>query len=302
VLELFYFSIAGRFNIIDKPNERSSHSIPTIRGGGIIFLFSSILFFFWTGFAYPYFLAALLASGIISFIDDVRTVNNRLKFSVHIISVLLLFIQCGLINTLPPLYLIAIGIVVIGIINAYNFMDGINGITGLYSLAIIVPLLLTESNETLQSLEVFSIAGLLVFNFFNCRKNARCFAGDVGSISLAILVVFLLIMRIRETNQFEYIGLLLVYGIDTVYTIMQRLYMRENIFKPHRKHLFQVLSNEKNIAHLWVSMAYAGLQFLISLIIVYGFLNFFGLLFLILFLSVIYWVLKWFLIKTLRMI
>ena len=149
-----------------------------------------------------------------------------------------------------PLYLIAIGILVIGVINAYNFMDGINGITGLYSLAVIVPLFLTEANEKLQSLELFSIIALLIFNFYNTRKKARCFAGDAGSITLAILIVFLLIMRIKETDQFEYIGLLLVYGIDAVYTIVQRLYQRENIFKPHRKHLYQYYSNEKKLPHV----------------------------------------------------
>lgn len=292
-----YFKIAGHFNIIDKPNERSSHSVPTIRGGGIIFLLSAILFFFWNGYSYPYLLAAVLVSGTVSFIDDIRTVNNRLKFSVHVLSVLLIFKESGLLNALSPLYLIAIGILVIGVINAYNFMDGINGITGLYSLALFVPLFLTETNEKLQSLELFSIIALLLFNFYNTRKKARCFAGDVGSISLAILIVFLLIMRIKETNQFAYVGLLLVYGIDAVYTIAQRLYQRENIFKPHRKHLYQYYSNEKKIPHVWVSVVYAVIQFVISLAIVYGYINLLGLLLLLIFLSVVYWGLKVPLIK-----
>lgn len=292
-----YFKIATHFNIIDKPNERSSHSVPTIRGGGIIFLVSAILFFFWNGYSYPYLLAAMLVSGIISFIDDIRTVNNRLKFSVHVLSVILIFKECGLLSSLSFLYLLAIGILVIGIINAYNFMDGINGITGLYSLAVIVPLLFTEPNEKLQSLELFSTIGLLVFNFFNTRKKARCFAGDVGSISLAILIVFMLIMRIKETNNFVFIGLLLVYGIDTIFTILQRLNQRENIFKPHRKHLYQYFSNERKVPHVVVSVLYACLQFVISLAIVYGYLNYFGLLLLLILLSFVYWFLKVPLIK-----
>ena len=294
---IVYFKIALHFNIIDKPNERSSHSVPTIRGGGIIFLVSAILFFFWNAYSYPYLLAAVLVSGAVSFIDDIRTVNNRLKFSVHVLSVLLIFKESGLLNTLSPWYLIAIGILVIGVINAYNFMDGINGISGLYSLALFVPLFLTETNEKLQSLELFSIIALLIFNFYNTRKKARCFAGDVGSISLAILIVFLLIMRIKETNQFAYVGLLLVYGIDAVYTIAQRLYQRENIFKPHRKHLYQYYSNEKKIPHVWVSVVYAVIQFVISLAIVYGYINLLGLLLLLIFMSVVYWVLKVPLIK-----
>lgn len=298
ITAIIYFKIANHFNIIDKPNERSSHSIPTIRGGGIIFIIAAILFFLGNGFGYPYLLAGVLVSGIISFIDDIHPVNNRLKFAVHLLSVILIFKECGLLNTLPALYLMAIGIVVIGVINAYNFMDGINGITGLYSLAVIAPLFLTETNEKLQSLELFSIMGLLVFNFFNTRKKARCFAGDVGSITLAILIVFLLIMRIKQTNQFEYIGLLLIYGIDSVYTIAQRLYQKENIFKPHRKHLYQYFSNEKKIPQLWVSMVYAGIQLIISIAIVYGYVNYWWLLLILIFLSIIYWVLKFPLIKN----
>ncbi|MEO5892867.1 MAG: UDP-GlcNAc--UDP-phosphate GlcNAc-1-phosphate transferase [Ferruginibacter sp.] len=290
--EIVYFRIASHFNIIDRPNERSSHAIPTIRGGGVIFVLSVILFFCWNNFSYPYLLVAVLISGIVSFIDDIRTVNNRLKFSVHVISVLLIFKECGILTGMHPLYLVAIGIFFIGVINAYNFMDGINGITGLYSLAVFVPLFITESNKKLLSLELFIIIGLAIFNFFNSRKKARCFAGDVGSISLAILIVFILIMRIQETSHLEYIGLLIVYGIDAIYTIGQRLYQRENIFKPHRKHLYQYYSNEKKTPQIRVSVSYALLQFLISLAIVYGYLDYAGLLLLLLILSIVYWILK----------
>ena len=104
-------------------------------------------------------------------------------------------------------------------------------------------------------------------------------------------------MRIKETNQFAYVGLLLVYGIDTIYTIVQRLYQKENIFKPHRKHLYQYYSNEKKIPHVWVSVVYAVIQFVISLAIVYGYINLLGVLLLLIFMSVVYWVLKAPLIK-----
>jgi UDP-N-acetylmuramyl pentapeptide phosphotransferase/UDP-N-acetylglucosamine-1-phosphate transferase len=268
-----YFKIADHFDIIDRPNERSSHSIPTIRGGGVVFLVAALLFFLWNGFAFPYLMAALLLSGSVSFIDDLVTVNNRLKFGIHVLSVVLLFYETGLIFRVPSLFLIIIAIVAIGIINAYNFMDGINGMTGMYSLAVLLPLLLTEQNLLVRNLELYFVMALLVFNFFNSRKKARCFAGDVGSIGMAILIVFLLMVRIQETQRFEYIGLLLVYGIDTVYTILQRLWGRENIFKAHRKHLYQYLCNEKKRPHLEVSFFYAGLQLLVGLGIVYGYID-----------------------------
>ena len=295
---IFYFKIALNYKIIDNPNQRSSHTEPTIRGGGVLFLLSALLFFFWNNLVFPYLICAVIISGVVSFIDDIITVKNRLKFSLHVISVLLIFKQCDLFLATSPVYLLAAGIVVIGIINAYNFMDGINGITGLYSLAIIFPLFLTEQNATLKSLELFLLMGLLVFNYFNVRQKARCFAGDVGSISIAILIVFLMITRIQQTNSFVYIGLLLVYGIDTVFTILQRLFQRENIFKPHRKHLFQYFCNEKKVPHILVSTIYFLLQFGISMAVVFGFVNYFTLIILLIILSLIYWFLKIPLIKV----
>ena len=297
VAAILYFKVALHFKIIDNPNHRSSHTEPTIRGGGVLFLIAALLFFFWNNFTYPYLITAILLSGIISFIDDIVTVKNRLKFSLHVVSVLLIFKECALFSTISPIYLIAIGIVAIGTINAYNFMDGINGITGLYSIAIILPLFLTESNEKLRSFEFFLTISLLVFNYFNVRSKARCFAGDVGSISIAIAIIFLLIFRIQQANNFVYIGLLSVYGIDTIFTILQRLYQKENIFKPHRKHLFQYYCNEKKIPHILVSSLYAAIQFLISIAIVFGFVNYFTLVILLILLSTVYWVLKTPLIK-----
>ena len=292
IAAILYFKIALHYKIIDNPNQRSSHTEPTIRGGGVLFLLSALLFSFWNNLAYPYLISAVIISGVVSFIDDIITVKNRLKFSLHVISVLLVFKQCDLFSAISPVYLLAAGIVVIGIINAYNFMDGINGITGLYSLAIIFPLFLTEENATLKSLELFLLMGLIVFNYFNVRLKARCFAGDVGSISIAILIVFLMITRIQQTNSFVYIGLLLIYGIDTVFTILQRLYQKENIFKPHRKHLFQYFCNEKKAPHVQVSIAYALLQFSISMAIVFGFVNYLILVILLILLSLVYWILK----------
>ena len=134
--------------------------------------------------------------------------------------------------------------------------------------------------------------GLLVFNYFNVRLKARCFAGDVGSISIAILIVFLLIARIQQTNNLVFIGLLLVYGIDTVFTILQRLYQKENIFKPHRKHLFQYYCNQKKMSHIVVSVVYAIVQLIISCLIVYGFVNYLALIIVLILLSIVYWLLK----------
>lgn len=261
-----YFRIAAQFNIIDKPNERSSHLHPTIRGGGIIFIFAAFLFSLYNQFAYPYLMLALLLSGLVSFMDDIKSLPNWLRFFIHLISGLLILYQVGLFS-LPLAFIFILLVLIIGVINAYNFMDGINGITGFYSLAIIVPLAYTEENLLMQQLQIFLLISILVFLFFNARKKARCFAGDVGSVSMAVLVLFLLLARITATGNFNYTGFLLLYGVDTILTIVQRLYGKENIFQAHRKHLFQLCSNEFRMPHVLVSLVYGLLQLCVNFLL-----------------------------------
>lgn len=265
VLELVYFEIADHFNIIDKPNIRSSHQIVTIRGGGIIFGIASIIFYLMFGFQYLYFILGLLAIAAISFIDDVLTLNNKLRLGFHLLAVLLLFYQWGLFDL--TWYWIPLSLVfVIGTINAYNFMDGINGITGSYSLLCICTLYyINEKIISFTSSDFLIVVGLslLVFNYFNFRKKAKCFAGDVGSVGIAFILVFLIGQLIIKAENFSYILLLLIYGLDAVSTIVFRIIRKENIFEAHRSHFYQYLANEKKWSHLMVS----GLYFLTQLFI-----------------------------------
>lgn len=262
ILELVYFKIADRFNIIDKPNHRSSHTTITIRGGGILFGLAALIFFFAYGFAYPWFILGLTMISLISFLDDIYTLNNKIRLGIHLIAVLLLFYQWQLFSL--PLYWIPIALVfVIGTINAYNFMDGINGITGGYSLLTIATLYyINESIVSFTSSELIVIVGLslVVFNFFNFRKKARCFAGDVGSVSIAFIIVFFIGQLIIQTQNFAYILLLLFYGLDAVFTIIFRLIRKENIFEAHRSHFYQYLSNEIKWPHLVVVGIYLAVQ------------------------------------------
>ena len=271
MLELVYFHIADHFNIIDHPNERSSHSEVTLRGGGGIFPTAAILFFVFFHFQYPWFLLGLLSVALISFLDDVLTLNNKIRLAVHLISVGLLFYQWGLYH-MPWYWLIIGAVFVIGTINAYNFMDGINGLTGLYSLAVMLSL--TILNSSLHFIDndflIIISLSLLVFLFFNFRKRARCFAGDVGSISIAFIILFILGVLILRTEEFIYILFLAVYGADSVLTIFLRVCKRENIFQPHRTHLYQLLSNEKGFSQRIVSVLYAVLQLAINFLIMWS--------------------------------
>jgi UDP-N-acetylmuramyl pentapeptide phosphotransferase/UDP-N-acetylglucosamine-1-phosphate transferase len=271
VAELVYFKIADHYNIIDQPNHRSSHSAVTIRGGGIIFGIAGLLAFFLFGFQYLFFSIGLFLISLISFLDDMHTLNNKVRLVVHGLSVLLLFTQLDVIYF--PWYFTAIGvIVVIGTINAYNFMDGINGITGGYSLLLLATLYYIDQyiiDFTSVQLLLTVIISVVVFNFFNFRKKAKCFAGDVGSVSIAFIVVFLLGQLIFKTQNPVYILFLLMYGLDTVTTIFFRVMRKENIFKAHRSHFYQFLANEKKWAQLAVVALYLIVQLLINLLILF---------------------------------
>ena len=267
VAELFYFRVADKFNIIDKPNERSSHSRITLRGGGIIFYFGALAYFLSNHWEYPWFMLALTLITFISFVDDIRSTSQGLRLVFHFTAMALMFYQWGLFS-LSWWWIIIALIICTGIINAYNFMDGINGITGGYSLVILGALAYINS-EIITFVEPALIntvlCSVLVFCFFNFRKKAKCFAGDVGSVSIAFILLFLIGRLIIKTEDFSWIILLSVYGVDSVLTIIHRLMLHENIGLPHRKHMYQLMANELKIPHVGVSLIYMTAQALVIL-------------------------------------
>ena len=265
--ELFYFRVADKFNIIDKPNERSSHSRITLRGGGIIFYFGALAYFLSNHWEYPWFMLALTLITFISFVDDIRSTSQGLRLVFHFTAMALMFYQWGLFS-LSWWWIIIALIICTGIINAYNFMDGINGITGGYSLVILGALAYINSEITTfvePALINTVLCSVLVFCFFNFRKKAKCFAGDVGSVSIAFILLFLIGKLIIKTEDFSWIILLSVYGVDSVLTIIHRLMLHENIGLPHRKHMYQLMANELKIPHVGVSLIYMGAQALVIL-------------------------------------
>ena len=269
--ELFYFRVADKFNIIDKPNERSSHSRITLRGGGIIFYFGALAYFLTNQWEYPWFILALTLITFISFVDDIRSISQGLRLMLHFSAMALMFYQWGLF-TLPWWWIIVALIVCTGIINAYNFMDGINGITGGYSLVILGALayINAEIAQFVEPALIYTVlCSVLVFCFFNFRKKAKCFAGDVGSVSIAFILLFLIGKLILKTEDFSWIILLAVYGVDSVLTIVHRLMLHENIGLPHRKHMYQLMANELKIPHVEVSLVYMFTQAVIVIGYIY---------------------------------
>ena len=159
--ELVYFRIADRCNIIDKPNERSSHSTIVLRGGGIIFAISIVVWLIWqmvngswvTVNGYLPFVVGLVMICAVSFWDDVRSLPDSVRLVVQFVATAVMMFSLGFQDSgfmsLAWYWQAAIGIValvvIVGATDVYNFMDGINGITAGYSLAVLVPLMLVNT-------------------------------------------------------------------------------------------------------------------------------------------------------------
>ena len=299
--ELFYFRVADKFNIIDKPNERSSHSRITLRGGGIIFYFGALAYFLTNDWEYPWFILALSLITFISFVDDIRSTSQGLRLVFHFSAMALMFYQWGLFS-LSWWWIIIALIVCTGIINAYNFMDGINGITGGYSLIILGAL--AYINEEMVSFAepalIYTVlCSVVVFCFFNFRRKAKCFAGDVGSVSIAFILLFLIGKLILKTEDFSWMILLAVYGVDSVLTIIHRLMLHENIGLPHRKHMYQLMANELKIPHVVVSLVYMAVHAIV--IIGYIYCQNWGYLYLLCAILLLSFIYIWFMRKYFRL-
>ena len=318
LLELLYFRIADRYNIIDKPNQRSSHSRIVLRGGGIIFTIALWVWSIMSGFEYPWLLAGVTLAAGISFVDDIHSLPDSIRLVVQFLSVILVFAEIfaapsavpelveGL---LPWLIMLFALIVAVAGTNIFNFMDGINGITGGYAISVLIPLFLlnrsqrfldklemtdtlgmtdgsvisTECNEWRDPSTTFGMTGgfmdetmliviglsVLVFCFFNFRKKAKCFAGDVGSIGMALMLVFCIGRLMYVTGDVTWIVLYLIYGVDGMMTILHRIMLHENLGQAHRKHAYQLMANELKIPHVVVSTIYMVLQLAVSLIAIY---------------------------------
>ena len=292
IAELIYFRIADKYNIIDKPNQRSSHSTIVLRGGGIIFLIGAWVWSAFFGFEYPWFLAGVTLIAGVSFVDDIRSLPDSVRLVAQFAAAAMAFYQLDILHW-DMWWIVLVALVVyVGATNVINFMDGINGITAGYALAVLVPLALVNTNYhefatnlttnyssivtsdgvfVDQSLIVAIIIAALVFCIFNFRPKgkAKCFAGDVGSIGIAFIMLFLLGNVIIKTEDITWLIFLLVYGVDGCMTIIHRIMLHENLGEAHRKHAYQIMANELKIGHVKVTLLYMTIQLVVSLGFIY---------------------------------
>ena len=290
--ELVYFRIADKYNIIDKPNQRSSHTTIVLRGGGIIFLIGAWVWSAFFGFDYPWFLAGLTLVAGVSFVDDIHSLPDSVRLVAQFAAAAMAFYQLDILHWEMWWIVLVALIVYVGATNVINFMDGINGITAGYALAVLVPLGLLNTNYHKlatnlttnyssivtsdgvfvdQSLIVASIIAAVVFCIFNFRPKgkAKCFAGDVGSIGIAFIMLFLLGNVIIKTEDITWLIFLLVYGVDGCLTIVHRIMLHENLGEAHRKHAYQIMANELKIGHVKVTLLYMAMQLAVSLGFIY---------------------------------
>jgi len=262
VIEVVYMKMAVRLKIFDIPHHQSSHLGVVVRGGGIIFYIAFLLWSVVNGFPFLWGLLGLTVLATVSFIDDIHSVSPIIRLVCQFFAILLMFYHSGLIQT--PLYAIFIlSVACVGMMNICNFMDGINGMTGGYSLVVMLALLYVNVNVfyfTQTSFLLYVIMAILVFNVFNFRSHAKCFAGDVGSLSMGFILVYLVLRMALRGQSMAWMIFLVVYGVDGGLTILHRILLRENLMKPHKKHAYQIMANELKMPHLQVSLIYMGIQ------------------------------------------
>lgn len=261
IISVIYIKVAEHFNIIDKPNHRSSHSKSTIRGGGILFFVALLLYYFFSSQQETYFIIGTSIIAILSFIDDINPLSPALRFPVQILAVSLCLFQISF--DLPIWVIIFLGIAGVAFINAFNFMDGINAITGFYSIVVIAGFLyydLLVIDFINEKLLLYTLIALVVFGFYNFRKKAKFFAGDIGSITLAMIILYASFSFFKTTQSPLVLLFLAVYGVDSLMTILVRKRLKEKLSEAHRHHLYQKLVDHAKYSHMKVAGIYAIIQ------------------------------------------
>ena len=264
---IIYLKIAEKWSIIDQPNSRSSHLVVTKRGGGIIYLIALVIYMISSNFNMPSIIICGLLLGIMGFIDDVKNLDFKIKLIFQCLTIGY-FLSTGSYNGLEWYLLILMFFLIISSINILNFMDGINGLTILYSLSFLISFYIINAHIiafTDSNFLLIVILSNLIIGYFNIRKKAVCFLGDVGAITMGFIYAVLTITLIVKTNSLSPLVLFLVYFLDSGWTIVERLLAKENIFHPHRKHLYQLLVNEYKLSHLLVASIYFSIQALINI-------------------------------------
>ena len=296
VFLLSYFGVewfrrwSSKKRIYDIPNERSSHVAPKPRGGGLIFVVVSMVFYsaytigFQGSFEVGYLAAAILIS-LVSWLDDLFSISFIWRFIVHAFSAFLIIYSIGYIDVLyvPFFHQLVIGKMgilltfgwIVWLTNAYNFMDFIDGIAGTQAVTAGLGWFLTGKILGLDEISIyggilaFSCAGFLIHNW----QPAKIFMGDVGSAFLGFTYAVLPLLAKKENGEqsqfLPLIAVLLVwfFVFDAVYTFFRRLFKGEKVWNAHREHIYQKLVI-KGYSHKFVTVLYGSLSLIVLISVI----------------------------------
>jgi Fuc2NAc and GlcNAc transferase len=263
----------ARAGFLDLPGARSSHVRPTPKGGGV----GLVLAFVWAalnaGLVSSFWLP-LVALAILSFANDLRSISAEVRLAAQFLAAL--FVLGGALWTgqaaWPMLLLLPALFFVVATTNCYNFMDGINGMAGITAVVAFACLLLfSHAPDSALFYPIMAIMGaLLAFLPFNLPR-ARLFMGDVGSIFLGFLFAVSVCMMASSWTEFlVFASFLFPFYADEAVTVTERLWRKESLLVPHRRHLYQFLANERGIAHWKVSVAYGVVQAGVALVVAHA--------------------------------
>lgn len=270
LFSILYKWSARKLNIVDEPDGRSSHRNPVILGGGILVYIALGLFFILSGFEFHFFFLGVSLIAFVSFLDDIfiLTINQRLP--VHFLGIIAVILEFNDFDIIPSLL---VGLVFLGVyfINCFNFIDGINGMIGFYSIIYILSLLYLNVLEEVISQEilVFTLFASLVFGYYNFRKKALFFAGDVGSLTLGTFIFFTCSWFIFNLKAPVLVLLVSVCLIESGLTILWRFLKGKKITQPHRNHIYERITDVLKWNHLKTSTIYNTIQLSINVIAIY---------------------------------
>ncbi len=278
---------AVKKSIIDIPNERSSHEIPTPRGGGL-----AVIITFYIGLFYfkdtlePKLFYALLCSFpivVISLIDDIVSLSSKVRFIVQLLSASLALWFLGGVNKIDFVLFelsgwwinIFVLVAIVWITNLYNFLDGIDGYAGSEAVTVGIGLFLLLGND----LGMVIASGTLGFLIFNWHK-ASIFMGDVGSATLGFVFAILVFSDTSNGNIYIWLILLSVFWVDATVTIFRRWKNGEPLTKAHKKHVYQRLF-QSGFSHSYITFGLLGINMIFIGLLLISSKNFYPYIFLL---------------------
>ena len=257
LLTLGIRSYANHKELLDHPNDRSSHLVPTPKGGGLAIMvtfYSALTYLYLQGtidVTLFYALLSALPVVLVSLVDDIYPLSAKIRFGVQLLSAILAIYFLGSIDTLnlsifslSGVWLNIIGLLtIIWMTNLYNFLDGIDGYAGSEAIFVGVAAYLLFGSE-IALLIAITTAGFLLFNW----HKASIFMGDVGSAPLGFIFAILLLYDVSTPNFLAWLMLLSLFWFDATLTLIRRAKQKERLSEAHRKHAYQRL-NQAGLSH-----------------------------------------------------